>query len=228
MAARYLTLVAALALGGLSCAEGKMLPAASAHVVPGAPETATAEREGIRVSADGDDWSASPADLSERLTPVKVRIVNHSGAPVLIEYRQFTLVGTHDHLYRAIPPVPLEHAEGSEAAGTIDPVYAASNFFVAPRLHDVYPTLAAWSQPLDRDGDASAERYQLWGRDLPTRAIRRMGLPEGVLADGGEISGFLYFENATRRERRLTLRADLDRAQNGEQVAKIELPFQVQ
>jgi hypothetical protein len=225
MRSRWLALVAALALGALSCAAGKMLPAASARVVPGAPETATAEREGVRVSADGDDWSASPADLPEHLTPVKVRIVNHSGAPVLIEYRQFSLLGGRGRVYHAIPPVPLEHAEG---AATIEPVYAASNFFVAPRFHDVYPTLAAWSQPLDRDGDPSAERYQLWGRDLPTRAIRRLGLPEGVLADGGEISGFLYFENATKRERRLTLRADIDGAQDGDRLTKIELPFQVQ
>jgi hypothetical protein len=225
MGARSLALPA-LALLALSCAEGKMLPAASAHVIPGAPETATAEREGVRVSADGDDWAAAPADLPTRLTPVKVRILNHSGAPVLIAYRQFALVGAHGHLYRAIPPVPLEHAEGS--GGTIEPVYAASNFFVAPRLHDVYPTLAAWSQPLDRDGDTSAERYQLWGRDLPTRAIRRMGIPEGVLADGGEISGFLYFENATRRESRLTFRADIDGAQSGDRLTKIELPFRVQ
>jgi len=60
------------------------------------------------------------------------------------------------------------------------------------------------------------------------RAIRRLGLPEGVLADGGEISGFLYFENATKRERRLTLRADIDGAQDGDRLTKIELPFQVQ
>jgi hypothetical protein len=226
MRSRSLALLAALALGGLSCAEGKLLPAASAHVIPGAPETATAERGGVRVSADGDDWSASPADLPERLTPVKVRILNHSGAPVLIEYRQFALIGARGHVYRAIPPIPLEHPPGSD--GTIEPVYAASNFFVGPRFHDVYPTLAAWSQPLDRDGDTSAERYQLWGPDLPTRAIRRMGLPEGVLADGGEISGFLYFENATKRESRLTFRADIDGAQDGDQLTKIELPFRVQ
>jgi len=226
MRSRSFALAAALALSGLSCAQGKMLPAASAHVVPGAPETATAEREGIRVSADGDDWTAAPADLPERLTPVKVRILNHSGAPVLIAYRQFTLVGAHGHVYRAIPPVPLDQAEGSSV--TIEPVYAASNFFVAPRLHGVYPTLAAWSQPLDRDGDTSTDRYQLWGHDLPTRAIRRMGIPEGVLADGGEISGFLYFENATKRESRLTLHADLDGAQDGDPVTEIDLPFRVQ
>ncbi|HEY4395842.1 MAG TPA: hypothetical protein VGP64_17365 [Polyangia bacterium] len=226
MRSRSLALPIALALGSVSCAEGKLLPAASAHVIAGAPETATAERDGVRVSADGDDWSASPADLPQRLTPVKVRILNHSGSPVLVEYRQFVLVGAHGRVYRAIPPVSLDHAQGSD--GTIEPVYAASNFFVGPRFHDVYPTLAAWSQPLDREGDTSAERYQLWGHDLPTRSIRRMGLPEGVLADGGEISGFLYFENATKRESRLTFRADIDGAQDGGQLTKIELPFRVQ
>ncbi len=205
-----------------------MLPAASAHTIPGAPETAADEVQGIRVSADGDDWNASPADLSARLTPVKVRIVNQSGAPARIEYQQFTLVGSHGRVYQAIPPVPLDHPAPVDGDGTIRPIYAASNFFVAPRYHDIYPTFAAWPRSLARD-DASAEQeHQRWGPGLPTRAMRRLGLPEGVLANGGEISGFLYFENATRRESRLTFRAELDDEQQGDQLAEIKIPFRVQ
>lgn len=205
-----------------------MLPAASAHTIPGAPEAAADEVQGVRVSAEGDDWSASPTDLSSRLTPVKVRIVNHSGAPARIEYQQFTLVGGHGHVYRAIPIVPLDHQTPVDGAGTIEPIYSAFNFFVAPRYHDVYPTLPAWPHPLARDDVSSNEPNQRWGQGLPTRAMRRMGLPEGVLADGGEISGFLYFEDATKRESRLTFRADINDEQQGDQLAEIKIPFRVQ
>ncbi len=205
-----------------------MLPAASAHTVPGAPDAAAAEIQGIRVAAEANDWDAAPADLSTRLTPVKVRIVNHSGLPTRIEYQPFTLVGGHGHVYRAIPVVPLDHEPPMSGAGTITPIYAASNFFVAPRDHDVYPTLPPWPHPLARD-DASADQpRQRWERGLPTGPMRRMGLPEGVLADGGEISGFIYFEDATRRERRLTFRADFEEEQHGDQLAEITIPFQVQ
>jgi hypothetical protein len=216
-----------LSLTVLSCGQGRMLPAASAHTVPGAPEAASAEVEGVRVTAEGDDWDASPSDLTKRSTPVKVRIVNHSGAPARIEYQHFTLVGAHGHVYRAIPLVPLAHESPVDGTGTITPIYAASKFFVAPRYHDIYPTLVAWSHPLARDDGDSDELYQRWGHGLPTRAMRRMGLPEGVLADGGEISGFIYFEDATRRENRLTFRADIEDEGEGGQLAEIAIPFLV-
>jgi hypothetical protein len=54
-----------------------------------------------------------------------------------------------------------------------------------------------------------------------------MGLPEGVLADGGQISGFLYFENVTRNESRLTFKADIDDVRQGDDVAEIDIPFRV-
>ncbi|HZL19013.1 MAG TPA: hypothetical protein VFG23_14835 [Polyangia bacterium] len=228
IAQRVVVFLPVLCLAGISCAQGRMLPAASAHTIPGAPEAAAAEVEGVRVSAEGDDWDASPADLATRLTPVKVRIVNHSGSPARIEYQQFTLVGGHGHVYRAIPIVALDHATPVAGNGTIDPIYAASNFFVAPRYHDVYPTLEPWPHPLVRDDASSDQQDQRWGRGLPTRVMRRMGLPEGVLADGGEISGFLYFEDATKRESRLTFRAEIDNEQQGDQLAEIKIPFRVQ
>ncbi|HLK90865.1 MAG TPA: hypothetical protein VKZ18_13290 [Polyangia bacterium] len=210
----------------VSCGQGRMLPAASAHDVPGAPEAASQEKAGVRVSADGDDWEARPADLPARLTPVKVRIVNHSGADALIEYERFALVGARGHVYRAIPILPADGA-ATDGVEAIQPVYAASKFYVAPRTHGVYPSLEPWSHPLARDDAGFGARYKLWDSDLPTRAMRRMGLPEGVLADGGEISGFLYFENATRHEKRLTFRADIDDEQTGDQLAEITIPFQV-
>ncbi|HSS40587.1 MAG TPA: hypothetical protein VLT58_17610, partial [Polyangia bacterium] len=198
-------------------------PAASAHVLPDAPSAAAAEDSGIRVSAEANDWSGAPEDLPERLTPIKVRIINRSGGPVQILYQQFALVGGHGRRYQPLPPAAVD----DPSAPAVHPVYAASNFFVAPRLHGVYPSLDPWSAPLQRDESFYARQYRRWDDGLPSRPMRRMALPEGVLADRGEISGFLYFENATRKEKRVTFHADMDQPQGGDEIAEIEIPFVV-
>jgi hypothetical protein len=225
---QFPAILSALCIPALSCAHSRMLPAPSAHTIAGAPEAAVQELGGVRVSAEGDDWTANPVDLSSHMTPVKVRIVNHSGAPARIEYAQFTLQGGQGHVYRAIPVIPLEHETPRDGAGAIHPIYAASKFFVAPRYHDLYPTLPVWSRPLERvDADSGEARH--WEPGLPTRAMERMGLPEGVLADGGEISGFLYFENATKRESRVTFQADIADERHGDRaLAEIEIPFRIE
>lgn len=212
----------AIGAAAMGCAQGRLLPAASAHVIPDAPSAAADEDSGVRVSAEANDWSAAPEDLPEKLTPIRVRIINRSGGPVQVLYQQFALVGSHGRRYQPLPPAQV----GDASAQAVRPVYAASNFFVAPRLHGVYPTLDPWSAPLARDEDFYARQYQRWEDGLPSRPMRRMALPEGVLADRGEISGFLYFENATRKEKRVTFHADMNQPQ-GEEVAEIEIPFVV-
>jgi hypothetical protein len=216
-----------LSLLAVGCAQGQLLPAASAHAIPDTPGGAVAQDSGVRVSAEANDWSASPADLAARVTPIKVRIVNHSGGPIDILYQQFALVGGRGHRYEPLPPVPVA-GETGQGVGTVHPVYSASSFFVAPKLHVVYPSLDSWSAPLPRDDDFYARQYGRWDKDLPTRPMRRMALPEGVLADGGEISGFLYFENATRREKRVMFHADIDQPPQGAELTEIEIPFVVQ
>ena len=218
--------VAIVAVGALACAQGKLLPAAAARTVPGAPEAAVDENSGVRVSAEGNDWTAAPADLAARLTPVKVRIVNHSGVPIEILYQQFMLKGRHGRVYQPIPLMPVDHHH-PDGVAPIHPIYSASGFYVGPAFHDVYPLFPAWSAPLRRDDAFYERQYQRWEKDLPTHAMQRMGLPEGVLADGGEISGFLYFENVTRKESRLTLKADIDDVRHGDELTEINLPFLV-
>lgn len=218
----FLSLV--LGLGGLGCAQGQLLPAKSAHAIPDLPGAAAAEDSGVRVAAEANEWSAAPEDLPERLTPIKVRLINHSGHPIEVLYQQFALVGAHGHRYQPLPPAPIGEGERTRA---IHPVYSAENFFVAPRLHDVYPSLDPWSAPLARDDDFYTRQYQRWQDDLPSRPMRRMALPEGVLADGGEISGFLYFENATRKEKKVTFQAEIDQPPQGDQLTELEIPFVV-
>jgi len=220
------TLALALALAG--CGHGRMLPSASANVVPGAPAAASAEENGVAISADGDDWKGRPADLPQRLTPLKVRIVNHSGRPIEILYERFVLTGDRGHRYQPLPPVPIDHQKPLDGTGTVRPIFASASFYVAQRYGDIYPSLPPWSRSLPRDARFSEQQYRRWPDDLPTREMQRLGLPEGVLADGGEISGYLFFEDATRREGRLTFSAALDDGDGGGSVAELEIPFRVE
>ena len=165
-----------------SCGHGQLVPAASAHMVPGAPTTAFDEQEGVR--------------------------------------------GASGRTYRPLPVVPLDH-DGARAPRLL-PIFADANFFVGPRYRDVYPSLESWSVALQRDETFYQRQYQLWGDGLPTPQMQRSALPEGVLGDGGEMSGYLYFENATHDESRLKLKAELDEGHGGDVVATIELPFRVE
>jgi hypothetical protein len=205
-----------------------MLPASTARLVPGAPGFAVAEQDGVRVAASGDDWTARPADLPDRLTPVRVRIVNHSGRALQILYDRFALAGARGRLYRPLPPVPLSHERPLDSAGTVRPFFASASFFVRPACRDVYPSLPPWHDRLPSEDGFYERQYKLWGRDLPTPEVQRMGLPEGVLEDGGQITGFLFFENATGRESKLLFKANLEADQGGRTVTAISIPFRVE
>jgi hypothetical protein len=212
----------ALAAG---CGHGKLVPAASANVVPGAPGAAYRIVDGVRCSADVEAWSGRPGRLPGTVTPVKVRIVNSSGSPIRLLYQDFALVGHGGHKYF---PVPVLSIEPDANAPRLDPVYAATNFFVAPRFKDVYQTLEAWPQPLGRDDDLYEQQYRIWGKEPPPMEVVRMGMPEGVLADGGVISGFLYFENPLGREDRVTFEAEFDATDGQATVAAVKIPFRVE
>ena len=214
---------AALLVAG--CAHGKLVPAPAATIVPGAPGAAYKIVDGVRCSADVEAWTGRPGKLPPFLTPVKVRIVNSSGSPIRLLYQDFALVGKHGHKYF---PVPVLSIDPDENAPRLDPVYAATRFFVAPRFKDVYQTLDAWPQPLGRDDDLYEQQYRRWGKERPALEVVRMGMPEGVLEDGGVISGFLYFENPLGREDRVTFEAEFDATDGQATIAAVQIPFRVE
>lgn len=218
--------LAAASLVCVGCGHGHIRPSSSAKVIPGAPGAAVAESAGIRISADGEDWNGRPTDLDERLIPLKVRIVNHSGRPIEILYERFALTGHQGRTYQPLPPVSIDHDQPEDSRSVVQPIYAAERFFVARRYKDVYPSLPPWGRPIARNTQFSERQYKRWPEDLPTREMKRLGLPEGVLADGGAISGYLFFEDATRHEAKLTFKAALEDGQSS--VADIEIPFRVE
>lgn len=60
----------------------------------------------------------------------------------------------------------------------------------------------------------------------PSQDVLQMGLPEGVVKAEGEISGFLYFQNASQRSNRLQLRWDAFTT-NNKKIATLTIYFVV-
>jgi hypothetical protein len=209
-----------------SCGHGTLAPAASASVVPNAPTAAYSVADGVRCSANVGAWNGREGQLPDFVVPVKVRIKNASGRPIRVLYEAFTLQGKKGRSYHPIPVLPID-ADARKRLPRLNPIYAASRFFVAPRFHDVYATLEPWWTPLRRDEALHEELFSRWGKHRPDLDVLRAALPEGVLADGGIITGFLFFESPLDRESRVTFAADFDAGDGKDTVASIEIPFEV-
>jgi hypothetical protein len=211
-----------------SCGHGRLVPGEDAQLVPSAPTAAVATDAGVRVVASLGTWRGTPMALPDQVTPIKIRVVNHGDRPVSILYEHFSLDGRQGHRYRVVPAIPLTHATLFAGIGPIQPVYAASNFEVGARYHDIYPSLDVSPSPLPRSTRADDPSASLWANRAPDREVCRMELPEGVLAPGGEITGYLYFEDPSRSESALMLAADLVSQQSGDTVASIKIPLRVE
>lgn len=212
-----------LLLLAVGCGHARLTPAPAAARVPGAPGAAFLVVDGVGCSADAQAWQGG-GELPDTVTPVKVRVVNSSGRAIRLLYQDFALVGTHGHKYLPVPVLPL--APDAESA-RLDPIYASSKFFVAERFHDIYQGVDVWPQPLGRDEDVYETQYRRWGRDRPSSDVVRMGIPEGVLGDGGIISGFLYFERPDH-EHEVTFDAEFDNSEGQATVASVKIPFRVE
>ena len=211
----------------IACGHSRLLPAPSAETVLGAPTAAVAVENGVRVTVDSDSWRGDPDDLAEWLTPIKVRITNKSGKPIRVMYEAFSFRGKSGRVYRPRPVVPIAHDPPEDSNGTIKPIYTASKFFVAKRLRDVYLCCEAWPEPLPRDDALYEKQYRAWKDQPPTRHMKRESMPEGVLADGGIITGYLYFDNVAGRETVAMFQARLADGEAGQSVADFEIPFRV-
>jgi hypothetical protein len=224
--------VALLPIAVTACAHGqgssKTAADDSPQAIPAGPGANVAVRtvEGVRLYARGDAWDGSPANLGSTVTPLAVRIENRSGGPIELVYERFALVAADGREFYPLPLLPLSHP--SPAAVSLQPTYQPAGFFIAPRFARTYPRLPAWQSRLVRDESLYRLDYRKWSDGLPSADMLLKGLPEGVLEDGGSISGFLYFDGEARGQRDLTLQADLSAGDGERRVALIEIPFRIQ
>ena len=201
-----------LALATAGCGHGQLLPDRKAEKVKGTEAAAFSTENGVRVSVNPEGWHGDPEDLGKRFTPVKVRVVNNSGKPVMIMYQAFAFEDADQQTYYPLPVVPLDIV--NKHPGTIDPLYSATNFFVAKRYETVYPGLTPGPRNCPAIRTCTGNQYAEWRKQAPTREMRRMGLPKGVLANGGSVAGYLS-ARSDRQRRKADLPREAGRRRRG-------------
>jgi hypothetical protein len=214
-------------LAAPACAHRRPEVAVTAQAIPATPgpEVAVVNADGVRIYTSGDAWNGIPASLGSTVTPLAVRIENHSGGPIRLVYERFALVTAGGREFHPLPLLPLT---ASSAVGPLQPTFQPAGFFVAPRFAAAYGSLPRWHAALPRDESLYRLDYRQWPAGLPSQDMILKGLPEGVLEDGGSISGFLYFDHQARDYHEVTFRADFTAGDWERRVALIEIPFRIQ
>ncbi|HYH98777.1 hypothetical protein [Hyalangium sp.] len=217
--------------------EAQLQPRPDARSLAGEPSAAIAETAGVRLIADGAAWSGHPGNLERRLTPVEVRMENHSGRPLSIRYNLFDLVGESRFHYAALSPMLMEEANDSEprCVATYVPRYSwqlGATWGWGPRRgwRGGYPGRPWWQNPYYDpfyDPFYGPRSYVRCEEPLPTQDMLARALPEGSLESGGTVDGFLYFQGVADRERQVILQARLVDGNTGEPFGELRIPFQV-
>ena len=215
------------AAGSLGCGHGTLVPASSASVVPNAPTAAYSVAEGVRCSANVGAWNGREDEIPSFVVPGQGSDQERQRGPIPRAYEDFALVGRKGRSYRPVPVLPMD-ADARKRIPKLAPIYAASKFFVAPGFHDVYATLEPWTAPLERDDELYERLFRRWGKQPPALDVLRVALPEGVLDDGGVVTGYLFFESPLDKEDRVTFEATFGGGDGRPTVASIEIPFKIE
>lgn len=207
--------VLALVLLLAGCA-AQLRPAPDARLVPGLPGAATAQADGVTLTAQAGAWRGRPPGLETYVTPVLVTVDNGSRVPVRLRYADFALVDARGRRLEARAPFEVRGAVAEPL-----PYYAFPRgpFLVRdiagrPVLVDPF-----WYDPFYFD----FPRYRRV--ELPTGDMVQLALPEKVLEPGARVSGFVYFEPVERAASPLTLTVRLVDDRSGEPFATATIPF---
>lgn len=220
--------VAVLALAGC-IPEAQLRPTPDARSPAGEPSAVIADAQGVRLIADGTAWKGSPRNLETRLTPVELRVENHSGRKLSIRYTQFELVGATKFHYAALSPLLMQEANDQLTTcvtrympGPYGGLGGAWN-----RRYWGYRQRPWWPNPYFFDPYSGPSTYTQCEEPLPTKDMMERALPEGTLEEGGTVSGFLYFQGVGDRERQVILQAQLVDAATNQPFGELSIPFQV-
>jgi hypothetical protein len=219
-------------LGTLSCQPRQELEPAGETVTTPEDDTAQTVSHGVTMKVDGDAWTGG-GGVVEALTPVYVTITNNSGQPLSLRYSNFALLGAWDR-YAVLPPFAVELVDYEPVLvdDTIvieDPEFIYDDLYVTPYHDPIYPDV----DPYDDDVVFDAAYYQryltVWdAMELPNDEMLAWALPEGVLPDGGEITGFLYFEPLADGEEAVELFAELENAATNDLFGAINISYEVE
>lgn len=226
-----------------------LVPGAGAMRVPGSQNYAFTEVDGVRLWASGAAWDGIPASLPEVMTPVLVTIANHSGQKLRLTTKDFSLSGNSGVRYSALPPFPGEMQGEAPRAFEITladyhpavpvrpgrpahpvrpgPPPSHPNHFWVVRPGHFHSHLPVWPFAwLWWDAAWHHRWYSSWPTRLPSEDMLRRALPDGVLDDGGTVSGFVYFQQVGR-ESVVELQFELHHADTGADLGVARVPFEV-
>lgn len=214
------SLILVLAAGLTGCA-ATLEPAPEARLVPGMEGAAVGEFAGVEIVATAESWRGSPPDIDEVVTPMLVTITNQSQRRLELRYEDFALMTPGRVQFAALPPFQITGV----AYAPIDVSGPPMGFHVAPYLSPWYPGWSVWEGPFPY----RASYYDAYSTGflrvaLPSGDMIQKAIPEGVLAPGGRVTGFLYFEQVAD-VRHISLVARLVDATTEEVFGTIEIPF---
>lgn len=236
MHALFLAAAAAVAIASGCAAKRQVVlqPAPGANVVSlqDGGEAAGSTVAGVRVTVRPQAWPGR-TPIARVVTPMRVRIENNSGSAILIRYELITLERGDGRTYAALPPYDIEatvtYARLVPGFPVVDkPGLGGEGFAVAPVYAPAYPEL-----PLATHSSFYSQRYfgyygSHWRRvALPTPDMLRLALPEGSIAPGGHLEGFVYFEEVGPATSRVRFRMEIPDAREGATMGTVEIPFLV-
>jgi hypothetical protein len=208
----------AIALLGSGCAT--VLRPAPEAARTGRADEAVATDAGVQVVVAADAWHGYPVEIDEVITPLLVTLTNDSGRQLELRHELLGLVTPGGVLYAAVPPFDVRGV----VYQPIDAAYPAGGF--TPYYSPWYP---GWGvsggpyRPYSYGGFYSTvERVSLPSGDMVEEA-----LDEGILAPGGRVTGFVFFERI-EDVRRVTFSMRLVDAKTGEQFGAVAIPFVVE
>jgi hypothetical protein len=216
-------LVFALALSG--CA-GRLEPAATAQLAPGAGKAALATVEGVTVVARADAWRGFPSDLDRLMTPIFVTIRNDRAEPVGVKSGEIVLLASSGRRFAALPPKAIEGA-------MVEPVSALPSVVGGPYGSGSLDGGAF--DPWSRSGTGLPGGPFGWdARDdgpahatvrLPTKDMIALALPDAPVRSGQTVQGFIYFERVGPKGTSVDLVLPLAEAGSDQSLGEARIPF---
>jgi len=197
-------------------------PAAGAQVLRDRPTLAAANEAGVELVVDGTARGAP--EVSGGPTPLKVTIINHGTVPLRIRYDAFS-VGAANGFHRYALTPGQAAAQAVAAAPPLVAGYDSGGFEIGPwpPAFDTGPR--PWGGPFAFGGWYPGP-YDVWS-PAPTRDIVIEAIPEGVVAPGGHVTGYLYFSGLDRQGPQVNFQADLVDARTNAPFAVVQIPFVV-
>jgi hypothetical protein len=212
--------------------QSQLMPQPGDKEVPGDPESAVSTVDNVHVVLHTEAWKGRP-EVASAVTPIRITIENNGNQPVRLRYTDFKLIGSKGEVYADLPPYgitgSIEQPRLVQAYPVIvTPDFEWQDFDVAPYYAEIYPDMPVWDGPFYYDPWYYNTYYTYWQEiQLPTQRMLNEALPDGVINPGGRVTGFLYFQEVTTKQKSVRFEYSLVNARTGNIFGTITIPFAV-